>query len=295
MNTATPLIPRLPAGQHRVGLLAAALATLVAAGCATTPTSPPGAAEVRRKLDQLEADAALASQAPVAMQDAATAVRLAEQPLANEADLGAHRVFMADRKVEIARARAQARFAEEQRRTLAEERGSARLVARTEEADRARGQVAAAEERAAAEAAEAAELQREVESLKAEATERGLVVTLGDVLFTTGRSDLNGRAPASLDKLVAFLQRYPNRRVEVEGHTDDVGSEAANQGLSERRANTVMTYLVRAGVSQARVSAAGFGERQPVAANTSSDGRQQNRRVVLVIVDPAATAAASPR
>jgi outer membrane protein OmpA-like peptidoglycan-associated protein len=295
MNATTPSIPRVPAGQHRVGLLAAALATLVAAGCATTPTSPPGAAEVRRKLDQLEGDATLASQAPVAMQDAATAVRLAEQPLANDPDLGAHRVFMADRKVEIARARAQARSAEEQRRTLAEERGSARLVARTEEADRARGQVAAAEDRAAAEAAEAAELQREVDSLKAEATERGLVVTLGDVLFTTGRSDLNGRAPASLDKLVAFLQRYPNRRVEVEGHTDDVGSEAANQGLSERRANTVMGYLVRAGISDARVSAAGFGERQPVAANSSSDGRQQNRRVVLVIVDPAATAAASPR
>jgi outer membrane protein OmpA-like peptidoglycan-associated protein len=273
-----------------LGVLATAIAAIVAAGCASTPVSPPGSAEVRQKLEQLVSDPALASRAPVALQEAATAVRLAEQPLADDPVLGAHRVYIADRKVEIARARAETRAAEDKRATMGEERESARLAARTREADTARSDAQTAGRLAAA---EAAELQRQIATLKAEATERGLVLTLGDVLFATGQSSLRGGATASLDQLVTFLKRYPARNIAIEGHTDNVGSDVSNQGLSERRANAVQGYLVRQGIDATRISASGFGESQPVADNGTSDGRQQNRRVVMIISEPARPAEAA--
>lgn len=283
--------------RRNLTLLATAVATIAAAGCASAPVSPAGSAEVRQKLSQLEGDPALASRAPVAMQEAATAVRLAEQPLADEPDLAAHRVYMADRKVEIARSRAETRAAEDQRATMGEERESARLAARTREADSARSDATAARADAASAErlaeAEAAELQRQIASLKAEATERGLVLTLGDVLFATGQSDLKAGAASSLDQLVAFLKRYPARSIAIEGHTDSVGSDISNQGLSERRANTVKGYLVRQGIDPTRVTSAGLGESQPVADNGTSFGRQQNRRVVMIISEPVRAADAA--
>jgi outer membrane protein OmpA-like peptidoglycan-associated protein len=276
--------------RRNLTLLATAIAASVAAGCATTPVSPAGSAQVRQKLEQLVTDPGLASRAPVALQEAASAVRLAEQPLADDPALGAHRVYMADRKVEIARARAETRAAEDQRATLGEERESARLAARTREADATRADAEAASRQAAT---EAAELQRQIATLKAEATERGLVLTLGDVLFATGQSTLQGGATTSLDQLVTFLKRYPNRSITIEGHTDNVGSDVTNQGLSERRASAVRDYLVRQGIGVSRLSSMGLGESQPVADNGTSYGRQQNRRVVMIISEPVRTAEAA--
>ena len=118
---------------------AVAAVSLVLAGCASAPLAPPGAAEVRTKLTSLQSDPNLAERAPAAIKDAEAAVRTAEQPVSKaDADLGAHRVYMADRKVEIAMARASTRYAEDQRAKLGDERDRARLDARTREADAAR-------------------------------------------------------------------------------------------------------------------------------------------------------------
>jgi outer membrane protein OmpA-like peptidoglycan-associated protein len=135
---------------------------------------------------------------------------------------------------------------------------------------------------------QAAELQRQIDALQAKPTDRGLIVTLGDVLFDTGKASLKAGATSNLNKLVAFLNEYSDRTVLIEGYTDSVGSEDYNQGLSERRADSVKSYLAGQGIGSIRLSAAGKGESDPVASNDSAAGRQQNRRVEVVISNPPA-------
>ena len=285
----TPILNRT---HFKKALTVAAAVSFVLAGCATAPRSPEGAAEVRSKLTQLQSDPNLADRAPVALQEAEAAVRVAEEPLAKgkDAALGAHRVYMADRKVEIAIAQASTRYAEDQRARLGEERERARLDARTREADRARADAdatrASAADAASSAAREAADLQRQVDALQAKATDRGLVLTLGDVLFTSGRADLKVGATSNLDRLVTFLSQYPSRNIEIEGHTDSVGSDDYNQDLSQRRADSVRSYLMQQGINSQRIAASGKGEHQPVADNDSAGGRQLNRRVEIIIENP---------
>lgn len=131
------------------------------------------------------------------------------------------------------------------------------------------------------------DLQRQVALLNARETDRGIIVTLGDVLFATGRSALKAANTGHLDKLAAFLVRYGDRTVIVEGHTDDVGTASANQGLSQQRADAVRNYLVAHGVAANRLTSTGLGEGAPVSDNGTATGRQQNRRVEVVIANPA--------
>ena len=264
----------------RKTLIAATVASVLLAACAAVPVKPDGAAEARSKLTQLQSDPNLAGRAPVAVKEADAAVQAAEQPQADQ-ELGAYKVYLADRKVEIARAQAETSFAEDQRAALSAQREGARLVARTQEAD-------AAHLAAASSAQQAAELQRQIDVLQAKPTDRGLVVTLGDVLFDTGKAGLKAGATSNLNKLIAFLNQYPDRTVVIEGYTDNVGSEEYNQGLSERRADSVKAYLAGQGVGAIRLSALGRGESDPVAGNDSAAGRQQNRRVEVIISNPPA-------
>jgi outer membrane protein OmpA-like peptidoglycan-associated protein len=321
-------------------LTIAAAVSCVLAACATTPQSPEGAAEVRSKLIRLQSDPNLADRAPLAVQEAETAVRIAEEPVGKDVALGAHRVYLADRKVEIAMAQASTRYAEDQREKLAEERERARLAARTREADRARAdadaaragaadaarmasadadaaraaaadaarmasadadaaraaaadaaRMASADAARAADAAgaaalEAAELQRQIDELQAKETDRGLVLTLGDVLFTSGQADLKAGVASNLGRLATFLNQNPGRNVEIEGHTDNVGSDEYNQALSQRRADSVRSFLIQQGIGPERIRTSGKGEHQPVADNDSGGGRQQNRRVEVIIENP---------
>lgn len=268
-------------------LVATAVAAALLSACATAPVQPDGAAQARYKLTQLQSDPNLATRAPAATKEADAAVRAAEQPEADK-DLAAYRVYLADRKVEIAKAQAETSFAEDQRVQLSAQREKARLDARTHEADQARGEVDAAHAAAASSDQQAAELQRQIDVLQAKPTDRGLVVTLGDVLFMTGRADLQAGAVGNLGRLVAFLDKYPDRTVAIEGYTDSVGSEASNQRLSERRADSVKSYLASQGIGSIRLSASGKGESDPVADNGSASGRQQNRRVEVIISNPPA-------
>jgi outer membrane protein OmpA-like peptidoglycan-associated protein len=288
----------------RKTLIGAAVASILLAACTTAPVKPDGAAEARVKLTQLQSDPNLASRAAAAIKDADAAVRAAEQPEPDK-EVAANRVYLADRKVDTARDLAEARFAEDQRSAITAERDRARLDARTREADAAKDQVATAQAESAAQrvaadqarseaattaqlaaassAQQAAELQRQIDVLQAKQTDRGLVLTLGDVLFTTGRADLKPGAAGNLDKLVAFLNKYPDRSVTIQGYTDSVGSEDYNQRLSERRADSVKSYLAEQGISSMRLSALGKGRSNPVADNDSAAGRQQNRRVEVII------------
>ncbi|MEX1198563.1 MAG: OmpA family protein [Pseudohongiellaceae bacterium] len=300
--------------------------TLVIASCASAPESPRGAAEARSSLTALQNDPNVANHARLELREAEAAVRIAEQPLSEDEEaLGTHRVYMAGRAVSIAEARAATRYAEQQRARLAEEREALRLQARTREADRARNDAArsrseanqarddaarsrdaanrarsdasqarnaadaaqsSAAELTAAAARQAEEYQRQIDELQAEVTDRGLVLSLGDVLFATGSAQLQGGGNANLDNLVAFLKQYPERRVQIEGHTDNVGDPGYNQDLSQRRAESVKDYLSQHGVASQRLTASGLGMDRPVADNGRATGRQQNRRVEIIIENP---------
>lgn len=268
--------------------IALALSSALLTACATAPTSPDGSDDVRDKLTELQQNPAMMDHARVELRDAEAAVELAEQPLGrNDAALAAHRIYMADRMVEIARARGQTRVLEAERSELGEQRDAARLKARTREADQARAEADSARsseaDAAARSAREAEELQRQIDLLEAEATERGLVLTLGDVLFATGSAEIQGGTNENLEKLVNFLNQYPDREVLIEGHTDNVGGAGFNQTLSRQRAESVQRFLVDRGIDRRRLTVSGFGFERPVAGNDTATGRQQNRRVEVII------------
>jgi outer membrane protein OmpA-like peptidoglycan-associated protein len=125
-------------------------------------------------------------------------------------------------------------------------------------------------------------LQAELKELNAKQTERGLVITLGDVLFDTNKAQLKARGD-SLQKLADFLKQHPERKVRVEGYTDSTGGADYNVDLSNRRANAVRVALVDMGVSSDRITTRGFGMESPVANNNTPAGRQMNRRVEIVL------------
>jgi outer membrane protein OmpA-like peptidoglycan-associated protein len=114
-------------------------------------------------------------------------------------------------------------------------------------------------------------------------TARGLVVNMSDVLFDSGKYTLRPLAREKLAKISGIVLAYPSLKLAIEGNTDSVGSEEFNQSLSEQRAEGVRSYLTHQGVPESSTSARGFGKNQPIASNETADGRQQNRRVELVV------------
>ena len=133
-------------------------------------------------------------------------------------------------------------------------RNAVLLVAREDDAARAQ--------------AKSRELEVALADLKASKTDRGVVITLGDVLFATGSADLKSGSRQTLDKLTAFLQAYPKREVQIDGYTDNVGSADYNQGLSERRADSVRDALTRMGIARDRILTKGLGEALPLPTTT---------------------------
>ena len=126
-------------------------------------------------------------------------------------------------------------------------------------------------------------------------TQRGLVISLSDILFDVGKSTLKPGAQASIGRIAVVLTQYPQHQILVEGHTDATGSDQFNHQLSHDRANTVRTALIAGGVDASKISAEGFGETRPVATNDTAPGRQQNRRVEIVIVGAGTVADAVQR
>jgi outer membrane protein OmpA-like peptidoglycan-associated protein len=135
-------------------------------------------------------------------------------------------------------------------------------------------------------------LEAQLADLKVKKTERGLVLTLGDVLFDTNESTLKASAYGTLDRLAMALRENSGRKVTIEGHTDNVGSDATNQGLSERRAQSVQMALTQRGVARDQTTSIGKGENFPVASNDDANGRQSNRRVELIFTEDSPRVAA---
>jgi outer membrane protein OmpA-like peptidoglycan-associated protein len=178
------------------------------------------------------------------------------------------------------------------KQTLEAERARKEAAAETEKAAKAKLQAEQAKSAAEREAAKAAkakaesdQLMKELASLKAQQTERGIVLTIGDVLFATGKADLSANADKSVAKLAEFLKKNPNRNVLIEGHTDSVGKDDSNLALSQKRADSVKDKLVAGGIEAGRITTVGYGKKFPMASNDTKAGKAQNRRVEVVILN----------
>lgn len=224
----------------------------------------------------------------------ATARRQAEDEAARRAAAETQSQEDARRRAEAEKAEKEAQASAEQRRLEAEASAEAQ-----QEAEAARQ--AALQQQQAAEAArqqadqQRLQAEREKEEMRARLlqqlntvletrdTQRGLIVNMSDVLFDSGQATLRPAAREKLAKISGIVLAYPGLKLQVEGHTDSVGGDAYNQKLSEKRANNVRDYLVKQSVPQDVITAMGFGKADPVADNKTAAGRQQNRRVEMVV------------
>jgi outer membrane protein OmpA-like peptidoglycan-associated protein len=131
----------------------------------------------------------------------------------------------------------------------------------------------------------ARQLEAQLKEMEAKKTERGMVITLGDVLFDTDRAQLKSGGVRNVQKLADFFKQYPQRKLMIEGFTDSTGSNSHNQDLSEKRAESVRTALLDMGIARDRITSRGYGESYPAAGNDTAAGRQLNRRVEIVVSD----------
>jgi OmpA-OmpF porin, OOP family len=280
----------------------------------------------KKAYEEARVDPNVETYAPVQLQDAGKALQEAEiAEKAEETDGMLQLGYLAERKAQLAATASKGKVAEREIDKLNVEK--ARMIATKQtleatiaqkEAERARSETEQARAAAATEAAQAAkskqeaeqsrlaaqeeaeksarikaeadELMKELSELKAQQTERGIVLTIGDVLFATGKADLSPNANKSVAKLAEFLKKYPKRNVLIEGHTDSVGSDDFNLALSQQRADSVKARLVADAVDAARITTVGYGEKYPVSSNETKSGKAQNRRVDLIILNEGVSA-----
>jgi outer membrane protein OmpA-like peptidoglycan-associated protein len=266
--------------------IAAVVAAVAVAGCAHH--SNMNLVEAEAQLRSAEADPTVTSRAPVPLHEAQTSVsaaRAAFEAGADDAKVD-HLAYLGSRRVEIARAIAARNLANEDVTQLGRDRDAVVLNARTAEANDARQDAVEAREETQMLALTAEALAAELTALQAKQTERGIVLTLGDVLFDVDRAELKAGAISDLTRLADLLAGDSERGVLIEGHTDSTGPAQHNDELSRQRAEAVASVLIRDGISPTRIKTQGFGSSSPLATNATEAGRQQNRRVEIVVLDP---------
>ncbi|HZD54785.1 MAG TPA: OmpA family protein [Candidatus Aquicultoraceae bacterium] len=290
---------------------------LLAAGCGPSKMAREQLAKARSVYEQAKADPDVSALAPIPLAEAKHAIDRAEQTGNTEEVV--HLSYLAEKKSRIAMAVAEGKIAErnteklnaemaeaiarkqgmDRERVLAAERArmeaeQARQAAMTEaeraakarlEAEQARLAAMAEAEKAARAKADADRLMTELSDLKARQTERGIVLTIGDVLFAFDKASLSPEADRNVVKLADFLKKYANRNVLIEGHTDSVGSDEYNMELSRKRADSVKEKLLGYGIDPARITTVGYGEKYPAVKNDTEFNRSLNRRVEVIILN----------
>ncbi len=281
-------------------IILAAVAGLLA-GCASAPPRSDELEQARVQVRTLSSEP-LAQQAAAHDLDAARAsLGQAESALTQHkpAEVVNHLAYLARRHAEAGQARVEEARARQEVARAQEDRNHVLLEARERETRNAQSQTQLAQSQAAAAQSQAvaaqtqaeaaqqqlANTQQQLQDLQAKQTNRGMVLTLADVLFDTNQATLKPGADLKIDRLAQFLQNNPNERLVIEGYTDSTGSEDYNQTLSQRRAQAVADALAMRGVPASRYQARGRGQAFPVATNSTSAGRQQNRRVEIVFSD----------
>lgn len=245
------------------------------------------------ELTILKRDPAVIAQASSELQDAEQAVIRAEAHWAetHNDDEAEHLCYLGSKRIDIARSKTDQLLAEYEFRRLGEARSQAGVDASHREAANANARANLADATAAQYESLAESRKSQIEMLKGELDDlaaressRGLVLTLGDVVFQTNRADLKSGATRKLLPFVAFLRTHSADNVVIEGHTDNTGGSDSNLDLSNRRAQSVRDFLVREGISGERITTAGLGEQFPLAANETPAGRLLNRRVEMIVV-----------
>jgi outer membrane protein OmpA-like peptidoglycan-associated protein len=258
--------------------------TLGLGACASAPQPNAALENARMAVQTAEADPNVNRYAALDLEAARKELTAADQAAArHDAADTAQQAYLASQTARLAQARAAAKADDAHVAAGQAERDRIQLAARTQEVQQAQAQANAAKAATAAATAEAARLQAQIDQLKATPTDRGLVLTLGDVLFDTGKAQLRSGADRKLDQLAQFLHDHPERRVEIDGFTDSTGSSAFNEQLSQLRADSVKSALLARGISPSRITTEGYGSAYPVASNAEPSGRQLNRRVEVVI------------
>lgn len=280
-------------------ILCSLFVSLVLTGCGGPPQNNPLLTEAETAYHQAETDSMIVKKAPVALKEAEEALEQSQQIWQNKGEkkLIEHYAYIAHQKTKIAKETAMLndvqneveRAEAERKQVLIEARKAEALAAesRAEEALEQVQQERAEAERARQEAErarqEASELADRLSELEARQSERGMVLTLSDVLFDFDSAELKPGASKVVNELSNFLREYPERKVQIEGFTDSIGSAEYNQQLSQRRADALRRALINAGISSSRIETVGYGEDFPVATNINEAGRQQNRRVEVII------------
>lgn len=279
----------------------ALIAIALLAGCNTVRTNS-ALADAHSNYNNASANPEVTNLAALELKEANDSLYKADTALSNGDDtaLVNHLAYLAKQRVAIAEETAKRKSAEMAVANATTVRNQVRLDARTAEADAAKEQVSsmqkaadqqnkeleAASANSASDQALIAKQALELKALNAKQTNRGLVVTLGDVLFGINKAQLKSGGTRNVKKLADFLKEYPQHKVLIEGYTDSTGSDSLNQDLSERRAEAVRKALVDdAGISSNRVSTRGYGKEFPVASNDTATNRQLNRRVEVIISD----------
>jgi outer membrane protein OmpA-like peptidoglycan-associated protein len=282
--------------------------TLLLGACSTTPKTTALLDQTRSDFMMAQNNPAVGTYAPLEMKQASEALAVANEAALNKDS--EQRIdslaYLAKQKIATTQEVAKQKSAEADVQNSNKQRDQLRLDQRTQEANQSRAnadqaklnaeqakqatQVAQNEtieaQRLAQEAQmKTAKLEAQLAELAAKKTERGMVITFGDVLFDTNQSRLSPEGMRIAQKLADVLQQNPQRMVLAEGFTDSVGSDAHNQTLSQRRSDAVRNALQGMGVSRDRINSRGYGESFPVAGNQTADERRLNRRVEIILSD----------
>lgn len=279
--------------KHSTVSIAVVVSAVLLTACASTPKRV-------EQLDQAHADVEALAADPLVQQAASQELSNARKSLEG-ADVAMkkgdreqvlHYSYLASQQAQTGQERLTEARAKQEVAKGESERNRVLLESRTHEAEAAKivaeqqaaaAQAQAQQANAARQEAEAA--QKQLADLQAKQTDRGMVLTLGDVLFDTAAATLKPGAAATLDRVAGFMKDNDGTKVIVEGHTDSRGSAEYNQQLSERRAQSVADALAFRGIDRSRVEAVGRGKELPVASNDNAAGQQQNRRVELIFSD----------
>ncbi len=248
-------------------------------GCASSTVNSAALLQSQKAYEELRDNPQVKQYAAPSLFQAGKLYNLSKTASSNEE--ANHYAYLLKQEVSVAKESAEAKQLAQKIDALREKKTKALLDAKESELLKAKQEAMLANERAKG----LEERYQELQELNAKMTSRGLVLTLGDVLFETNKAQLMAGAQRAMDKLVDFLAENETRKVLIEGHTDNVGSSTYNLDLSLRRANAVAGVLKAKGVDASRIVTKGYGELYPVTANTSASGKQQNRRVEIVILN----------
>lgn len=292
---ATALLPVQPPERLPAQLLACLMALLLVfwlAACSTTPMSTSLLEQTRNDYQVALNDPSVASYAAAEFKDASAALNRANDAAGRResSEQVDKLAYLARQKIATAQEVARQKQAEASVAQAGRERDQLRLQQRTAEADQARSEAERAKAQANAAASSAREmearnaaLQQQLTDLQAKQTDRGIIITLSDVLFQVDRAELSTDGMRTAQKLADVLMQAPQSVVLIEGFTDSTGSADHNLQLSQRRAEAVRSALIGLGVGQDKITTRGYGEAYPVASNADAASRQLNRRVEIVL------------